>query len=95
MNYLYCVCNAGAWARAGVRVRAWGCARVRVRMREGGSGWTGVCWRVISEGCSWRIGVAVGIGLAGCVAAGAPKVGGQGGPEREPKASAREWANAG
>lgn len=46
---------------------------------------TGVCWRVISEGCSWRIGVAVGIGLAGCVAAGAPKVGGHGGPEREPK----------
>ena len=73
-----------------MRVRAWGCARVRVRMREGGSGWTGVCWRVISEGCGWRIGLAVGIGLAGCVAAGAPKVGGQGGPEREPKASARE-----
>lgn len=40
-----------------MRVRAWGCARVRVRMREGGSGWTGVCWRVISEGCGWRIGV--------------------------------------
>lgn len=78
-----------------MRVRAWGCARVRVRMREGGSGWAGVCWRVISEGCGWRIGLAVGIGLAGCVAAGAPKVGGQGGPEREPKASAREWANAG
>lgn len=34
-----------------MRVRAWGCARVRVRMREGGSGWAGVCWRVISEGC--------------------------------------------
>lgn len=67
-----------------MRVRAWGCARVRVRMREGGSGWTGVCWRVISEGCGWRI------GLAGWVAAGAHKVGGQGGPEREPKASARE-----
>lgn len=40
-----------------MRVRAWVCARVRVRMREGGGGWTGVCWRVISEGCSWRIGV--------------------------------------
>ena len=39
-----------------MRVCAWGCARVRVRMREGGSGWTGVCWRVISEGCGWRIG---------------------------------------
>lgn len=50
-----------------MRVRAWGCARVRVRMREGGSGWTGVCWRVISEGCGWRIGMSVGIGLAGWV----------------------------
>lgn len=50
-----------------MRVRAWGCARVRVRMREGGSGWTGVCWRVISEGCGWRIGVSVGIRLAGWV----------------------------
>lgn len=69
-----------------MRVRAWGCARVRVRMREGGSGWTGVCWRVISEGCGWRIGVSGGSWLA----AGAPKVGGQCGPEREPKASARE-----
>lgn len=39
-----------------MRVRAWGCARVRVRMREGGSGWTGVCWRVISEGCGWLAG---------------------------------------
>jgi hypothetical protein len=67
-----------------MRVRAWGCARVRVRMREGGSGWTGVCWRVISEGCGWRIGVG------GWVEAGGPKVGGQCGPEREPKASARE-----
>lgn len=52
-----------------MRVRAWGCARVRVRMREGGSGWTGVCWRVISEGCGWRIGVSVGIGLAGWLGA--------------------------
>lgn len=74
-----------------MRVRAWGCARVRVRMREGGSGWTGVCWRVISEGCGWRIGVSVGIRLAGWLGgADAPKVGGQCGPEREPKASARE-----
>lgn len=48
-----------------MRVRAWGCARVRVRMREGGSGWTGACWQVISEGCGWRIGVSVGIRLAG------------------------------
>lgn len=47
-----------------MRVRAWGCARVRVRMREGGSGWTGVCWRVISEGCGWRIGVSGGSWLA-------------------------------
>lgn len=69
-----------------MRVRAWGCARVRVRMREGGSGWTGVCWRVISEGCGWRIGVSVGIRLAGWLGgADAPKVGGQCGPEREPK----------
>lgn len=69
-----------------MRVRAWGCARVRVRMREGGSGWTGVCWRVISEGCGWRIGVSVGIRPAGWLGgADAPKVGGQGGPEREPK----------
>lgn len=74
-----------------MRVRAWGCARVRVRMREGGSGWTGVCWRVISEGCGWRIGVSVGIRLAGWLGgADAPKVEGQCGPEREPKASARE-----
>ena len=78
-----------------MRVRAWGCARVRVRMREGGSGWTGACWQVISEGCGWRIGVSVGIRLAGWLAgwlggADAPKVGGQCGPEREPKASARE-----
>jgi hypothetical protein len=52
-------------------------------MREGGSGWTGVCWRVISEGCGWsRAGWLGG--------ADAPKVGGQCGPEREPKASARE-----
>lgn len=52
---------------------------------------TGVCRRVISEGCNWRIGVAVGIGLAGWLGgADAPKVGGQCGPEREPKASARE-----
>lgn len=50
-----------------MRVRAWGCARVRVRMREGGSGWAGVGRRVISEGCGWRIGVSVGIGLAGWV----------------------------
>lgn len=69
-----------------MRVRAWGCARVRVRMREGGSGWTGVCWRVISEGCGWRSGVSVGIRLAGWLGgAGSPKVGGQCGPEREPK----------
>lgn len=74
-----------------MRVRAWGCARVRVRMREGGSGWTGVCWRVISEGCGWRIGVSVGFRLAGWLGgADAPKVEGQCGPEREPKASARE-----
>lgn len=39
-----------------MRVRAWVCARVRVRMREGGSGWTGVCWRVISEGWPWGSG---------------------------------------
>ena len=51
-----------------MRVRAWVCARVRVRMREGGCGWTGVCWRVISEGCGWRIGVSVGIRLAGWLA---------------------------
>ncbi len=64
---------------------------MRVRMREGGSGWAGVCWRVISEGCGWRIGVSVGIRLAGWLGgADAPKVGGQCGPEREPKASARE-----
>lgn len=45
-----------------MRVRAWGCARVRVRMRE--------------RGC----------GLAGWLGgADAPKVGGQCGPEREPK----------
>lgn len=74
-----------------MRVRAWGCARVCVRMREGGSGWTGVCWRVISEGCGWRIGVSVGIGLAGCVAAGSPKVGGdREGLSASRKASARE-----
>ena len=48
-----------------MRVRAWVCARVRVRMREGGSGWrvcaggcvlAGVCWRVISEGWPWGSG---------------------------------------
>lgn len=71
-----------------MRVRAWVCARVRVRMREGGSGWAGVCWRVISEGCGWRIGLAGWV--AGWLTAGAPKVGRQCGPEREPKASARE-----
>lgn len=71
-----------------MRVRAWGCARVRVRMREGGSGWTGVCWRVISEGCGWRI---VGSGwLAGWVEPMRRRWGGQVGPEREPKASAKE-----
>lgn len=52
-----------------MRERAWVCARVRVRMREGGSGWAGVGRRVISEGCGWRIGVSVGIGLAGWLGA--------------------------
>ena len=65
-----------------MRVRAWGCARVRVRVREGGSGWAGVGRRVISEGCGWLAGWLGG--------ADAPKVGGQCGPEREPKASAKE-----
>lgn len=86
MKYLDCVCNAGARARAGVRARD-----AKVYACDAGA-----CVGVISEGCGWRIGVAVGSGwLAGWLAAGAPKVGGQGGPEREPKASAREWTNAG
>lgn len=101
MNYYYvCATQERGHVRASgcvtrkcmrvMRVRAWGCARVRVRMREGGSGWTGVCWRVISEGCGWRIGGERGDPAGWLGGTDAPKVGGQCGPEREPKASARE-----